>query len=575
MVNLKFCALALTLGAPSALLGRNHIPAQEWLGRAPVIKLLGSGIMPVFSEDFESVPDNSVSNISEILPALGWTIAGEHPLSPFEAYYLQDLPAHSGKYYLYSPFDENEPRDEWAFSPAFHLDAGTPYHFTVHVNAPGYRAMRDEFRVTAGKTPSAEEMSHSIFEAIGDNAILTDENEWRRISCRFDVRESGDYHIGINHCSGPDGNYVSFDDIAIRPVMPEGGEIEFARAPYFEYTSIPTGWDFTTPLVVDYCVRNIGDSPLSDASLNLTAQRQDTEAGSASANIDILEWDETQEGQARIGIEGIGTSNGNSLSCRGELRTPAGTSLASIVAEGIPMPDFSTQWLARDNGQIAGCISLSIFEQYKTAGRIGTRFNLPCSAIVDAVKFTLLDGYSTATEVIARLYKINKKGAIIEYAASRREQLQNNSDGYTEYTLTFPSSIEITPGDYLLTLDESNGEALGLALTSNYTGRSLVFSIDGTEWSTLEGTPALRLRSAASSGIESGTIAADITITSVDGGFKVYGADPSDRLTVYSISGAIIMDMDMPKDGEVAPHSLAPGIYIVRVGGKSFKIVVA
>lgn len=556
--------------------GRNRVPASGRTGSFSLRAEAPSGLPSVFYEDFEGVTGLGVSGVSEVLPAMGWSVSGGATGATgdrFEAYFLKGLPGNSGNYYLYSSYDEVADRNEWAVTPAVRLEAGKKYRFGMFVNAPGYDKVTDEFRVMAGTEPRPEMLNATVADATGASAIATEDTEWRELSARFTPDVSGDYYFGINHCSRRNGNFVAFDDIRVSEIPRKGGEIMLPHQPYFGFTMIPSSWTVTTPLTVEYKVRNSGDEPLVGASVKVKVTAPDGTTTEKSSAVASLQWDDTDEGLASFSDSGGAARPGDEASCKLTLLGSEGELFAETEVPRIALPDHTTLWLARDNGKIAGCMSLSLFEQMKTAGRLGTRFQVAENTMADAVKFVLLGGYSTATSVIARIYQINRKGAIFEYAASRREELSTGSDGYTEYTLTFPAPVELEPGDYIVALDENAGEALGLALASNYTGRSLAFSLDGEEWSVLPGTPCLRLRTADGAYIASASSDSDLRVISLQGRFMVEGDFPERaRMRVYSPSGVMLFDYEV-KNGQIT-HNLDPGVYIVVFCGRAFRVAV-
>ncbi|RXE73675.1 hypothetical protein ED551_07480 [Muribaculaceae bacterium Isolate-013 (NCI)] len=572
MKTLMSGALALALTLPLCAHGRNRVPATGRAGNLSLQSAAPSSLPSVFYEDFEGIPDLGVSSVGCILPAFGWSVSGGASGYRFEAYYLKGLPGHSGNYYLYSSYDEDNDRNEWAVTPAVRLEAGKNYRFGMFVNAPGYGKVTDEFRVMAGTVPDAAGLTSVVADATGASAIVTDATEWRELAARFSPTATADYYFGINHCSRRNGNFVAFDDIRISEIPLKGGEFLLPHEPYFGFTMIPSSWTVTTPLVVDYQVRNSGDESLSGASVTVAATTPAGSAGTRTSAVATLQWDETDDGTASF--NGFGTQDAGNATCKLTLHGASGEVYAEKEVAEIALPDRTTPWLARDNGVIAGCMSLKLFESMKTAGRLGTRFQVAENTLADAVRFVLLGGYSTATSVIARIYQINKKGVIFEYAASRREELATESEGYTEYTLTFPAPVELVPGDYIMSLDEGAGEALGLALASNYTGHSLAFSLDGEEWSVLPGTPCLRLRTADGTSVASVEKDGDFKILSRPGCFVIEGNLPDGaRLRVYAASGALLLDRAVSADSTV-DHTLSPGMYVAEVCGYASRVVV-
>lgn len=573
MNRLTSSALALALIIPMCAQGRNRVPASGRTGFLAPRSEAPSGLPSVFYEDFEGVTGLGVSGVSEVLPAMGWSVSGGVTGDRFEAYFLKGLPGNSGNYYLYSSYDETADRNEWAITPAVHLVAGKKYRFGMFVNAPGYGKVTDEFRVMTGMEQRPEMLNATVVDATGASAIATEDTEWRELSARFSPHVTGDYYFGINHCSRRNGNFVAFDDIRVSVIPRVGGEILLPHQPYFGFTMIPSSWSVTTPLTVEYKVRSSGDEPLEGASLKVAVTAPDGTSAVNTSAVASLQWDETDEGQTSFPDVGGAARPGDEASCKLTLLGSGEELFAETEVPRIALPDRTTPWLARDNGKIAGCMSLSLFEQMKTAGRLGTRFQIAENTMADAVKFVLLGGYSTATSVIARIYQINRKGSIFEYAASRREELSTGSDGYTEYTLTFPAPVELEPGDYIVALDENAGEALGLALASNYTGRSLAFSLDGEEWSVLPGTPCLRLRTADGAYIASASSDSDLRVISLQGSFMVEGDFPERaRMRVYSPSGVMLFDYEV-KNSQIT-HNLDPGVYIVVFCGRAFRVAV-
>lgn len=570
MRKLVLIVASLSLLAPLPALARTRVQAGPGIaGRTAVVR--ASSAPDLFMEDFEGISILGASDISGLLPGLGWTVTGTST-SPFEAFFIKGLSGHSGSYYIYSGYDEANARNEWAITPAVFLEAGKNYRVALFANTPGYKNVVDEFCVMAGTSPDAAAMNSPVIDATGIRSFVTEEQEWREMAGRFTPTASGNYFFGVNHCSAREGNFVAFDDFRVSLIPESGGEVEFLHRPYYEFSMVPAGWSLSLPLTVEYRVRNVGDTPLHGATLSISAK-----AGgllhSVEKGVGALDWDKTEEGSGKIDDAGTPDLSG-SVECALSLHDASGAEIVAVADNSIVAPDRTTPWLARDNGQIAGCVSLSLFNDFKTNGRLGTRFPVTEKTEVDAVKFVLLGGYSTATSVIARIYKINSKGAINEYAASRREQLSTSADGYTEYTLTFPNPIDLSPGDYILSLDENPGEALGLAVSSNYTGRSLAFSLDGSAWSVLPGTPVLRLRNVVDSALP-GVVASDtdITVTAGPTSITVEGLAAGEAsLQVYTPSGMKVLDA-VTAGGRVE-HLLPSGVYVVVVGERSFRVLV-
>ncbi len=552
---------------PAMPTGRNMLSGRS-------AGMSASSVPTLFFEDFEGSMDFEVEKQADILPAMGWTLIPDASAGCFETYFLKGLNAYSGRYYMYAPYNEKARCDNWAVIPALTLEEGETYRVGVFVNAPGYQTVTEEFRLMVGRAPTSSSLDVCVVDATGKNSILTEQDEWREVAGRFTPQETGMYYIGFHHCSRKDGDFVSFDDIRVSPVPQTGGEVSFTRPPYFGYTMVPASWPLSVPLMVDYSVRNIGAKALEGASVRISVSAPSEAGFRRDVSLPAMAWDETQTGGCRFDEVADGSVSGP-FECNMTLHDAAGDKVVEVSASDIVSPDHDGLWLARDNGLIAGTMSLGIFNGYKTSARIGMRFDVPSATLADAVRFVLLGGYSTSRTVIARLYHINKKGVVYEYAASRREDLDTDPSGYTEYTLTFPSEIELEPGSYILSLDEADGEALGLALTSNYTGKNLAFTIDGEEWRVLEGTPYLRLRTTDVSGLPDMGDGEAFSVIEVGGAFVIDGVVGSPTsMAVYAPSGNKIADfMITPSDTTVA-HTLSPGVYVVVAGTKAFKVVV-
>lgn len=564
-------ALALSIAISSSAYARQRKPGIS-SNRQYATKTVSSA-KDIFFEDFEKIPFLSVADKTEILPALGWSLIAGNYGDRFEAYYLQDLPGHSGNYYLYSSYDENNARDEWAVTSAISLKGGQQYRVALWVNAPGYRTVTDEFRVMAGtNAASAESLSNCVIDATGDNLILTEDTEWKEAVGKFSPETDGYYFFGINHCSRKDGNFVSFDDIRVSEIPETGAEIAFVHEPYFEYTMVPSSWNLMQALSLDYTVKNVGSNTSSGWKAETILSKNGSRIKQQEQDILLLGWDEAQS--FSLNFNDISGSQDDTFACSVKVKDAEGNQIVDIEATPVAGPDKSGEWIARDNGEIAGCISLSLFNDYKTAARIGMRFSVPETTWVKAVKFILLGNYSTATHTVARLYNINKKGTIIEYATSRKENLSTEAAGYTEYTLYFANDIDLAPGDYIVTLDEAAGESMGLALSSNYSGSNLAFSLDAEEWHVMAATPCIRLQT-SDNGHISGTGQQGLQVRSLPGKFIIEGlAGKSERLEVYDTTGRKVLDAAIQPETSSIDHNLPPGIYIIRIGGYNLKTAI-
>lgn len=173
----------------------------------------------IYSEDFE----NYNIGTSPSLP-VGWEVYDNSPSST-AGWGLTGDRKHSGNLAFVSGYDMNAPRDAWAFSPAITLEAGTTYYFSIWNFAPGYDGRFDEWQLTIGQGQDAKSQNNVVIDFTGDKSKSL--MEWTNFVGRFTPETSGDYNIGIHHCTSvADCNQVLWDllevDTSPIKILPEG-----------------------------------------------------------------------------------------------------------------------------------------------------------------------------------------------------------------------------------------------------------------------------------------------------------------------------------------------------------------
>ncbi len=534
---------------------------------------ISSNVPILYKEDFESIPAlTSVTKIQDFLPALGWTVVSGGNNLDFEAYYLEGLTGYSGSYYMYSPYDKLRPRNEWAISPGIPMKKEKVYLIELWGNLPGYGTTIDEFKVVIGTAPKVENMHVVIIDKSGKNKISTLLN-WERFSGSFFPEKDGIYHIGINHCSTKNGEFVAFDNILVREIPYYGVETGFIYSPFIEYTQIPSFWH-NVPLSIQfsYYIKNIGRNILQKWSSTNTVYQSQNKISSKtypinyldSATIDTLSFQHIYTPSQTQKLYNFSVN----------IKNEKNETMASLSSNEVATPLLTENLLARDNGTIGSVISLSIFGEQKNNARLGQKFEILKKTTVNAISFSLLGEFSTAKTTCARIYKINRT-SVVEYATSSKKKLLTDPKGYTEYIIDIPGGVELEPGTYIASLDEAKDESLGLALSTNYTGENLAFSLDANNWNVLPATAFLRLIVAdPNSSFINSNENTKIYIYATKDKLYVKNATIGSTINVFDMTGNRIYTNIINTENSSIPQTFATGLYIIQVDNVVKKIVI-
>ncbi len=126
--------------------------------------------------------------------------------------------------YAQCEYHDKNPKDDWLFTPALHLEKGHQYSLSFQASCLMVRSFEEILEVKAGKTATPEGMTITILEPEKINNPMS--WSWYDYSFILTVEEDGDYHIGFHAMSEPAQFRLALDNLLI-----EGASLDAPVAP--------------------------------------------------------------------------------------------------------------------------------------------------------------------------------------------------------------------------------------------------------------------------------------------------------------------------------------------------------
>lgn len=220
-----------------------------------------------------------------------------------------------GEEYIYCDYSFDNPKDDWFFSPAVHLEAGVQYTVSFKASSLMRNAYREKLEVKIGNAPAKEAMDITILPL---ETVDNDESwSWFDYSLAVTVDNTGDYNFGFHALSDAAQFKLGIDDFRV-----EGAPFD-APVAVSDMSALPGPWGvhsatlrFKTPSVA-----NNGDAltALVDAEIYLNNRLYKTIDNPAVGAYQTVSL-ETVEGMNHLDIY---TSNaaGRSIAARIDVYT--------------------------------------------------------------------------------------------------------------------------------------------------------------------------------------------------------------------------------------------------------------
>lgn len=225
---------------------------------------------------------------------------------------------------------------------------------------------------------------------------------------------------------------------------------------------------------------------------------------------------------------------------------------------------------ALDNGDILGGV-YSDSQGFK----LGQKFPIDVLSYLGSVTFALTES-TTSNSVNIILYELDANGQMKEINTQSGFAVTPGTEKV--YTMKYPERIELSAGKtYFVAFEPKNGEYLYLAKTSNPVGSIAAFyTTNNGEWTWLmeDHTLYIRLEAYATSVGMDQVIASDVNAyANPDGTLQVINAKAGDTVTVFDVQGKAMFNDKIQTNNDRFAPSVANGVYIVKVGNDSFKVI--
>lgn len=185
--------------------------------------------------------------VSELIVAgPGYTMPWSDDFSKdgcFDLYTVEDMAADDATWVYYKGDDEayaqcvysaENPKDDWLFTPALHLESGVKYTLSFKASSLMVNAYPEVLEVKLGSDPNAASMSMTVLDPEQiDNA---ESWTWFDYSLTVSVENTGDYHLGFHAMSAADRFKLAIDDLRL-----EGSPLE-APSPATDIETVAAPW---------------------------------------------------------------------------------------------------------------------------------------------------------------------------------------------------------------------------------------------------------------------------------------------------------------------------------------------
>lgn len=157
---------------------------------------------------------------------------------------------YNGENYVQCEYSQNNPKDDWLFTPAIHLESGVQYTLSFKASSLMVNAFPESMEVKMGKGTTPENMTFTVLEKEQINNVLS--WEWYDYSLLIEVDEAGDYNFGFHAVTEADKFKLALDDIRL-----EGAPFD-APSAVTEISTVAAPWGvhnatlkFRTPSVTN------------------------------------------------------------------------------------------------------------------------------------------------------------------------------------------------------------------------------------------------------------------------------------------------------------------------------------
>ncbi|MEI6556000.1 MAG: hypothetical protein WCL70_10440 [Paludibacter sp.] len=500
---------------------------------------------------------------------------------------LSGLPSLSGSTYLISGYDASASRNAWAFSPAMSLTAGVTYHVYVWAYAPGYNSVNDEFKVTVGTNQTAATQTTLVIDKTGANSVVID--TWTRLEGTYTPSTSGNYNFAISHCTAAmDVDAVAFENFAV-------SDNAYVEPPILQAYSKGGLWSATA--VVNDSVYLYGNESINYVPQLLGATSfswifdADATASSTTDTIPSVTYATSGFHSATLSATGPGGTTIKDVNHY--LIRPAAGVTSDIVYNIKSYDSFADYQTSSTNTNmyLAGPNT-----NYK---KIAEKFVLPAGATVSLSQIYLYVGnYTLSTANRAKTFtiqilKADGAGGIPGTVVSSVTPTYSTLFGATAITTstmksyTYTTPVTIT-GSFYISLDFTNvgtpsaTNHMGLLTTagrpyadcslyayysSAWTSISDVFGID------ISGFIAPKIAFQTVTAVETPSISALNAFVS-NNALHVQNATAGGNLMVFDLTGNLLISHVLKTGNDVLPISLRKGIYLVKVGEKTAKVMI-
>lgn len=366
-----------------------------------------------------------------------------------------------------------------------------------------------------------------------------------------------------------DGYYLAIDNVVVRQKSEYEASLSI-YAPITAYTQLPKSWDLTTTGVVTAIIENKGTKPLTNIDLELNGYKGETTVFSDTITLASLAVNKSDTlSSKRFYFDQ--SSIAESYYFDATLNSEEGAE-GYVASETVLGPVLSDSTVALDNG-----VTLRSFAVLMDTDKVlGSLFYLPVKATLSSVTFKY--GTSTSTKTRARIFKVGS--AITEVATS---DYVNINTTLTNQEVVIPISLNFDANtSYLVTLEEAANTSLGIILTTmdndngGWTNFSSPFSASISNWYSFVATQSLYIR--ANFKVENIGIDTEegqtVNVSYANDKLTVSGAAIGSPVNVYTVSGTSVAVASVASDSDVVAKNLAAGVYIVKVGNKTEKVLV-
>lgn len=494
----------------------------------------------------------------------------------------------SGTYYLTSGYDSEAPRDAWAISNGVTLEGGKTYNVSVWVIAEGWNGVNDEFKITVGTTQDASSQTEVLIDNTGASAVAY--ATWTKLEVTYTPTTSGDYYFGINHCTSvADVNGVGFDDFLVigdGESLPPTAAIFMAKGGLWSASSETDDVYLSRGESIDYVSLTTNANSISWAFLDATP------AVSTDPSVSVVY---NTAGAKTATLEATGDGGTVSTDISLNVIRPA-SGITDLVWNVTPKDQFAL-FTVSTNNYVVGTNSY-----WK---RVGEKYTLPSDVNVTLNSISLYVGAYSMTSSTNR-----NKNVVINIYPVGSDGLPNTTTALGTYTTTFgtlfgstaitaatlknytlPTPLSIT-GSFFIEVNFSANTAavsstnkIGLYST---TPRSIAYNTAyayySSAWKPLSDIltnfqvsslilPNLEFTTPYYTGVDNNTLSG-LKVFANKNELRIENASAGAPVNVFDITGKQVYTNVMTGENASFPVDLKSGVYVVKVSGKTTKLVV-